>query len=552
MAEASILCTEDQFRCPVCLDLLKDPVTIPCGHTYCMRCISSCWDQEDWKGLYSCPQCRKAFMLRPVLYKNVVFAEMVEKLKMTRLQTAFPAVHQTGSGDVHCNYCTEIKQKAVKSCLECRISYCQSHLECHENLFSGQKHNLMDATARLWEIICPQHNKLLEIYCRTDERCICMQCLVDEHKNHDTVSTAAVRTEKQRFFEETLIEIQTVIQQRQLKLRKAVASHKCFAQTAVEDSERIFTELIRSIEKRRSEATQLIRDQERAVMNRAERRLKQLELELDEVRWRGAEIKQLTETQDHVRFLQSLSSVSLPGSTDDFAVSSDLSLDAVVNTASQLRDVLQQLSRETIENISARVKTVRVIGTPEYQTRKEFLQYSCQLTLDPNSVNYFLRLSEGNRVITVSDTKQHYPDHPDRFDHWWQALCRESMTGCCYWEVEWSSKEPSGVDIGVTYESISRKGNIPESVAGCNDQSWRLYCTPFCCSFWHKNTEYVLPVLNISSRVGVYVDHSAGTLSFYSVSDTMSLIHRVQTIFTQPLYAVFGLDSNSRVKLCYL
>uniref|UniRef100_A0A9J8BTW9 Tripartite motif-containing protein 16 n=1 Tax=Cyprinus carpio carpio TaxID=630221 RepID=A0A9J8BTW9_CYPCA len=552
MAEPSISCAEDQFRCSVCLDLLKHPVTIPCGHTYCKRCISGCWDQEDWKGIYSCPQCRQTFGPRPVLYKNVLIAEMVEKLKKKRIKATFPVVHHTGSGDVQCDSCTEIKQKAVKSCLECRSSYCQTHLEQHENLFRDQKHNLLAATGRLQEKICPQHDKMLEMYCRTDQCCICMMCLVDKHKNHDTVSTAAARTEKQRHFDETLIKIQKITQQRQIKLRKAVAFHKCSVQTAVEDSERIFTELICSIEKRHSEVKQLIRDQERAAMNRAERRLERLEQEIDELRWRDAEMKQLAKTNDHVHFLQSFASVSLPGYTDDFTVSSDLSLDAVVKIEFQLRDELQQFSRETLDNISGRVKSIQVIGTPEYQTRKEFLLYSCQLTLDLNSVNYFLHLSEGNTVITVADTNQHYPDHPDRFDHWWQALCSESVTGRSYWELEWSSREPSGVDIGVTYENISRKGNNPESVAGCNDQSWRLYCTPFCYSYWHNNIESVLPVVNISSRVGVYVDHSAGILSFYSISDTMSLIHRVQTTFTQPLYAVFGLDSNSRVKLCHL
>ncbi|KAL0198883.1 hypothetical protein M9458_007423, partial [Cirrhinus mrigala] len=195
MAESSISWAEDQFSCPVCLDLLKDPVTIPCGHSYCMSCISGCWDEEDCKRIYSCPQCRQTFTPRPVLGKNVVVAEMVEKLK-TRLQSAALAVH-IGSGDVQCDSCTGIKQKAVKSCLECQSSYCQNHLEQHENLFSSTKHNLIDATERLQEMICPQHDKMLEMYCRTDQQCICMLCFVDEHKNHDTVSTAAERKEKQ-------------------------------------------------------------------------------------------------------------------------------------------------------------------------------------------------------------------------------------------------------------------------------------------------------------------------------------------------------------------
>ncbi|KAL0198887.1 hypothetical protein M9458_007427, partial [Cirrhinus mrigala] len=196
MADTNISVHLNQFSCPVCLDLLKDPVTIPCGHSYCMSCISGYWDQEDQRGIYKCPLCKQTFNQRPVLGKNVVLTEMLEKLK-ARLQSTAPAVHHTGSGDVQCNSCTEIKQKAVKSCLECQSSYCQNHLEQHENLFRGKKHNLMDATGRLQEMICPQHDKMLEIYCRTDQQCICMLCLVDEHKNHDTVSTAAERKEKQ-------------------------------------------------------------------------------------------------------------------------------------------------------------------------------------------------------------------------------------------------------------------------------------------------------------------------------------------------------------------
>uniref|UniRef100_A0A8C1KTL5 RING-type domain-containing protein n=1 Tax=Cyprinus carpio TaxID=7962 RepID=A0A8C1KTL5_CYPCA len=190
MAEASISVDQDQLSCSVCLDLMKDPVTISCGHTFCMRCISGCWDEEDWKRIYSCPQCRQTFSPRPDLHKYVAFAKTVEKLKKTRLQAA-------GSGDVQCDSCSEIKQRAVKSCLQCHISFCQIHLEQHENLFRGQKHNLMDASERLQELIWPQHDELLDMYCCTDQSCICMMCLVEEHNNHVTVSAAAARTEKQ-------------------------------------------------------------------------------------------------------------------------------------------------------------------------------------------------------------------------------------------------------------------------------------------------------------------------------------------------------------------
>ncbi|KAI2646814.1 Stonustoxin subunit alpha [Labeo rohita] len=174
--------------------------------------------------------------------------------------------------------------------------------------------------------------------------------------------------------------------------------------------------------------------------------------------------------------------------------------------------------------------------------------YSRQFTPDLNTVHKRLRLSENNRVITWTDTEQPYPDHPDRFDVYSQVLCRESVCGRCYWEMEWTGD--NGVDISVSYKSISRKGRGYECCFGRNDQSWSLFCSPSSYSFRHKNIDTVLPVTPISRRVGVYVDVSAGTLSFYSVSDTMSLIHTVQTTFTQHLYPGFGVYKGS-LKLCW-
>ncbi|XP_073799977.1 tripartite motif-containing protein 10-like isoform X2 [Danio rerio] len=378
MAAASVSWAEDQFMCPVCLDLLQDPVTIPCGHSYCMSCITDCWNQEEQKRIYSCPLCKQSFTPRPALAKNVVFAEMLEKLQKSRLQTAAPASVHTGSGDVECDACTGNKQKAVKSCQECRNSYCPDHLQHHESLFRGRGHNLMEATGRLQEMICPQHNKVMEIYCRTDQRCICMLCLVDEHKHHDTVTIAAERREKQGHLEENQRNLLIIIQKREediLKLRDAVDIHKRSAQSAVEDSERIFTELIQDIEKRRSEVTQLIRDQERAAVSRAEEQLERLKLEINDLKRRNTELKQLSETQDHLHFLQSFPSVSLSGSSDSgFTVSSHLCFDDVVKSVSQFRHKLLQFSSEKLKELSEEVNTVQVIQTSEDQTCEEFQQ----------------------------------------------------------------------------------------------------------------------------------------------------------------------------------
>ncbi|XP_048019350.1 tripartite motif-containing protein 16-like protein [Megalobrama amblycephala] len=555
MAESSVSLAQDQFSCSICLDLLKDPVTIPCGHSYCMSCITGCWDQDDQKRVYSCPQCRQTFTPRPVLGKNTMLAEVVEKLKQTKLQAARPDQCYTESGDVECDICTGDKNKAMKSCLVCLNSYCQNHLEQHETFFRGKRHNLMDATGRLQEMICPQHEKLLEIYCRSDKKCICLLCLVDEHRNHDTVSAAAERTEKQRHLEEIQRKFRQRIQERQKELeelREAVESHKRSAQAAVEDSERIFTELIHSIERSRSEVTQLIRDQEKAAVSRTEEILERLEQEIDDLRRRDAELEQFSHIDHHIHFLQSFQSLSVPpGSTDSssITVSSCLSFDDVGKSVSHLREKLEQFCREEIEKISYMVTYLEFVSTPEPKTREEFLQYSHRFTLDANTVHKYLCLSEENRMITETNTDQLYPDHPDRFDGRPQVLCRGRVCGRCYWEVEWSGR---GVCISVSYKSISRKGQGDECAFGYNDKSWSLYCFPssYCkYSFCHNYTETELPLaVSSSCRIGVYVDHSAGTLSFYSVSDTMTLIHRVHTTFTQPLYPGFRVYGS--VKLC--
>ncbi|KAI5614185.1 finTRIM family, member 67 [Silurus asotus] len=169
------------------------------------------------KSIYSCPQCRETFTLRPVLRRNNMLAEVVEKLKDTELQAASPAPFYAGPEDVDCDSCTGRKLKAVKSCLVCLASYCEEHLKPHYQSQAFKKHKLVEACVDLQEKICSQHDKLMEIYCRTDQSFICYLCMTDEHKGHDTVSTTAERSKKQNELKEEQIKSQQKIQEKQKK-----------------------------------------------------------------------------------------------------------------------------------------------------------------------------------------------------------------------------------------------------------------------------------------------------------------------------------------------
>uniref|UniRef100_A0A3B3RQF5 B30.2/SPRY domain-containing protein n=1 Tax=Paramormyrops kingsleyae TaxID=1676925 RepID=A0A3B3RQF5_9TELE len=173
-----------------------------------------------------------------------------------------------------------------------------------------------------------------------------------------------------------------------------------------------------------------------------------------------------------------------------------------------------------------------------------------KLTLDPNTAYRDLSLSEGNRKVTWGEEEQPYPDHPERFDCCTQVLCRESLTGRCYWEAEWDG---DGAHIGVTYKGIGRKGGR-DCLLGYNDKSWSLRCDPDSYSVYHNNKQTDIPIESSGSRrVGMYLDWGAGALSFCRVSsDELTLLYSFTTSFTEPLYPGFWVYYNCPVSLCML
>nr|XP_024654897.1 E3 ubiquitin/ISG15 ligase TRIM25-like [Maylandia zebra] len=237
----------EKLCCSVCLDLLKDPVTISCGHNYCMSCIKVHWNKEEPKGIYSCPQCRKIFIPRPALVKNSMLAELVEDSKIPGIQPVSADLCYAGPEDVSCDVCTEKKLKAVKSCLVCLVSYCEQHLQPHYNS-AFDKHKLVKPSNRLKGNICSTHNEMMKMFCRTDQKCICYLCCVNEHKRHNTI-------EMQKEFEVILQIVHRRIQTKETEvnvLGKEIEDILQSSDSAEKDIETIINELVSFIKKKGS------------------------------------------------------------------------------------------------------------------------------------------------------------------------------------------------------------------------------------------------------------------------------------------------------------
>ncbi|XP_029976240.1 tripartite motif-containing protein 16-like [Salarias fasciatus] len=519
-----------KFSCSICLDPLKDPVTVPCGHSYCSNCINGHWDEEQNKGIYSCPQCRKEFMQRPDLEINFMLAELVEDLKKTGLQAAAADLCSAGPEDVACDVCSGRKLKAVKSCLVCVASYCEEHLQGHYEAAPLKKHQLVEPSKKLQEKICSLLDEVKKIFCRTDQQCICYLCTMDQHRGHETVPAAAERSQKQKELEGSRLNIQQRIQEREKDvklLQQQMFAINVSADEAVEHSEESFTQMIRLLQKRSLEVKRQLRSQQQTAVGGLKELEEKLQQEIAELKRKDVQLEQLAHTEDHTQFLHSYTSVSAlsePTHSCSIQTAPLRYFEDVAAVVSESREKFQDFLRENEEEM--------LLLQPQPESRADFLQYSQQITLDPNSVNRELKLSDGDRKVTCTEEDQPYSDHPDRFTEYRQVLSRESLTGRSYWEVE----RRRGVFVAVTYKNISRAGREKECVFGGDDKSWALDCVSDTFSFYHNNIQ--TPVSGPwSSRVGVYLDHRAGILSFYSVSETMTLLLRVQTSFTQPLHA---------------
>uniref|UniRef100_A0A4W6C318 Uncharacterized protein n=1 Tax=Lates calcarifer TaxID=8187 RepID=A0A4W6C318_LATCA len=260
MAAASSLLTEERFLCSVCLDVFTEPVSTPCGHNFCSACIHKYWDSGD---SCQCPLCKKIFSTRPELQVNTIMSEL-------------------------------------------RVAVLKSH-------------TLLDPVKNLDERMCKTHNKITELYCRTDKAFICVLCFKTDHKHHSVVPLEEEYETVMAKKDEAKANIQKLIQSQSEKIAEVENSLDA-SQIEIEKEKeatiQVFTDLIRSIQRSQAEFIEAIEERHRATKEKAAAFLRELRIEITELESRSSQLEQLSQSEDHYHFLQSFPTLCSPLNKD--------------------------------------------------------------------------------------------------------------------------------------------------------------------------------------------------------------------------------------------
>ncbi|XP_077051013.1 E3 ubiquitin-protein ligase TRIM39-like isoform X2 [Siphateles boraxobius] len=500
----------EELQCSICLDVFNDPVSTPCGHNFCKTCLNKCWDNSQ---TCNCPYCKETFKHRPDLKINTTLREIVDHYKKK-------------SPEVLCDVCEERKLKALKSCLVCQSSYCETHLEPHLRVAGLKKHKMIHPVSNLEDYICQKHERHLELFCRDDQTCVCPMCDVTDHKNHNTVPIEEESEEKKTQLEKTQKDTQQKIQDRIKKIQDVKHSAEVRKRnTEKEKAARVelFTDLIRSIERCQTELLEMMEEQQEAAEKQEEELIEELEQEITELKMRNTELEQLSHTEDHLHLLQIYSSLCSSRNTrnwSEISVKTDESLETLRRALTKLQDSLQEKLTQTV------VKRIQ--------------QYAVDVTLDPDTANPYLILSDDGKQVRHGDIRQKLPDNPERFDPCVNVLGKEGFSsGRFYFEVQVKGKIKW--DLGVARESIDRKGDIPLTpsngywtVVLMNENEYRACAGP----------SVSLCVRVKPQRVGVFVDYEEGLVSFYDVESSSHIYSFTDQSFTGKLYPYFSPDLN--------
>ncbi|XP_038591704.1 tripartite motif-containing protein 16 isoform X1 [Micropterus salmoides] len=472
-----------------------------------------------------------------------------------------------GPDDVVCDSCIESPRRALKSCLTCLVSYCEAHLRPHLENPKFQNHRLVEPLRDIERRTCESHKWPLELFCCADACCICQDCVTEDHRGHNIIPVVEARrriekelSEKQTETVKTVTAAENAINK--LQLNTVSIEHSVTEVRVVIESQ--FEELQALVEKAKREVTEILEGEQKQALKQAEGIRVHLEQRCTELKKTQGRIEKLSRNKNDVDFLQEYSKwkkeatdISLPGVyiglMDRLKSFSRVIVDSTQELHAMLVSSYIEKIKETCKNDKMGIKTTvheivaakQNLSLPDPVTHADFLKYASHVSFDADTAHKFLRLTEENRKVTNTTPWQHpYPDVPERFEKWRQVLATDSFyLGRHYFEADMSGE---GTHIGLTYKSIDRKGNESNSCITGNDFSWCLQWNGRTFSAWHSNVETPLSAEKFT-RIGVYVDYTRGSLAFYGVDDTMTLIHQYKTEFLEPLYPAFLLPKKENI-----
>ncbi|KAF7665961.1 hypothetical protein LDENG_00126010 [Lucifuga dentata] len=551
MASACSFMSEEQFLCSICLDVFTEPVSTPCGHNFCKSCITRHWESSE---LCQCPLCNEKFHKGHKLRVNTGFRDVVENFK--KLNLIARNMSPVQPGEVPCDCCSGTKLKAFKSCLVCLASYCETHLEPHQRVTALKRHKLTDPVQNLEDRVCKKHDKILELFCKKDQICVCVMC--KEHKKHDTVPLEEAYEEKKTQLVKKKSEMKKMIQERQQNVQKIKASVQSKREDTDEATAKIvelFTVLMSSIQRNTSELIELIEEKQRAAERQDEDLIKELEEEITELQRRSTELVSFSNTQDHLYFLQNFSCSSSSPHTKNWSHTTTCShlcvCEEVSRATVQLKEILTNMmewrigqlkvcaDKSTNEETSIMKKPTDVVShlenLPEVTKLKIIQQqYAVHMTFDPNSANDWLLCSQDMKEVQPGFIC--FCENPKRFDRFVHILGNKGFsTGRFYYEVQVKNK--TGWDLGTVRESVGRKKKFTMTP---KNGTWIIRL--------RKENKYQalleshghLPLRNKPDRVGVFVDYEGGLVSFYDVDAAALIFSFTGCNFREKIFPFFS------------
>ncbi|OCT63120.1 E3 ubiquitin/ISG15 ligase TRIM25 [Xenopus laevis] len=587
----------DELNCSICRELYIDPVMLPCGHNYCQGCIIKTWESEESREeVFSCPDCRRSFMRRPEITRNLTLRNIVDKVRL----------NQKESG-IFCTYCVHSSVHASKTCLLCEASLCVTHLYWHSK---SEKHVLTEPTAVFESKKCSIHGKVLYYYCKVDGACICESCYLDgEHRGHQVEKlkeASEKRKESLRKVLEKLCPKKKHIEEREQRLEGYKRQVKCKSEDQTKEVSLLFTDIRKHHEALEKRVNHEISQLEANLSHPFTDQIRHLEIKKQNLIKRIHQIEELCNMVNPIAVIEEWNSQGAAlsyteegdneGSRREELLAPDLEqmdqvsetlltgLNGIVNEIStfiykqkapiadikKAGDVTQSEGRKT-PCCSGKAQQEVSSCTKESKKQTLFRSVSCfeasccvvppmymkratDLTLDINTAANNIVVSDDKKTVSYSESSQGYTDSSDRFQQSQVLSSRSFASGQHYWEVEIS--ELGEVRIGVAYPSIARKGF--QSYIGENPKSWCLYRYETSnkleekqqkFSGRHGSKETNLPYKVSCHRLGVYLDCEAGSVSFYELCDQIRHLHTFTATFTEPLHAAFCVWGDASVTI---